>query len=215
MRLMNTLRAGARALRNSDYVTPQLKRQLLQEILASWEFVTKVVLIIMPILAEKGHATYDGAGFVLLGNFGDTPEKRAIKIIEEIPNNVISWFEDDIFSQKMGPLLFDQLNSPNISDIAKHELVLLLISQRPREWDKQVYRYITSIARNSFYLFDIYKALRTQYQYAFASTQTLLSIEHLIKMVAAKHLTGEKSPKEKTLKKVRLDDGAIPDRLVD
>ena len=78
LRLTKTLRAGARALRNSDYVTPQLKRQLLQEILSSWELITKVVLIIMPILAEKGHAIYDGAGFVLLGDFGDTPEKRAL-----------------------------------------------------------------------------------------------------------------------------------------
>lgn len=214
-RMVNTMKAGARALRNSDYASPELKRQLLQEILNCWDLVSKVVLIVLPPLAESGYAQYDGSGFVLAGDFGPTPQKRALKILESIPINVVNWYQDDLFSKKMGPLLFDQLENKEISEISKHELILLLLQQRPREWDKHVHRYIASIAKNSFYLADVYRNLRLQYQFGFASSQTLRDIEHLIKMASVKHLTGAKEPSAKTFKKVKFGEGIIPVREVE
>lgn len=212
VRMVNTMKAGARALRNSDYATPKIKRQLLHEILNCWELVSKVILVILPPLSVEGYAQYDGTAFVLVGNFGTTPEQRAMRILEEIPNNVVNWFQDDLFSKKMGPLLFDQLGNHEISDISRHELILLLLKQRPRDWNKHVQRYIASNSRNSFYLYDVYRILRSEYQYGFASSKTLREIEFLIKMAGAKHLTGDKEPKEKTFKKIKFNDDVIPPR---
>lgn len=213
--MMQTMRAGARALRNSDYVTPEIKRQLLGEILNCWEQISKVLFIVLPILAEKGHAVYDGAGFVLASDFGDTPQQRFIRILCDIPYNIVSWCRDDLFSRKMGPLLIDQLDNKEIGGISKHELILLLIYQRPRGWSKQVQHYIATNKKNSYYLFDVYKHLRSQYQYSFASPQTLRDIEHLIKMAATKHVTGDKEPGIKSINKVmKVNKDLIPPREV-
>lgn len=213
--MMHTMIAGARALRNSDYVSPEIKRQLLVEILNCWEQASKVLFVVLPILAEKGQALFDGAGFVLADNFGDTPQQRFMQILCEIPRNVVSWCQDDLFSRKMGPLLIDQLGNKEIGGIIRHELILLLIQQRPRNWSKQVQHYIATNKQNSYYLFDVYKNLRTQYQYSYASPQTLRDIEFLIKMSATKHVTGDKEPGIKSINKVmKVNKDLIPPREV-
>lgn len=215
VRMIQTMKAGARALRNSDYVSPEIKRQLLREILNCWEQASKVLLVVLPILAEKGYAKFDGTAFILVGDYDKvTPEQRLPVILGSIPNNVVSWCEDDLFSQKMGPLLIDQLRNKQISSISKHELILLLIHQRPRDWVKQVEWYIASIAKNSFYLFDVYRTLRAQYRYSFASPQTLRDVERLIKMTATKHVTGDKKPGVKAINKAKFTEDVIPPREV-
>lgn len=212
--LMQLTRAASRALRNSDYATPVLKRQLLREILVCWEKLTKVVLITAPILAECGSATYDKARFFLIGDFGKDFNERVARICQSIPYNVVNWHQDDLYSQKMGPLLFDQLESKELSEISRHELILLLIYQRPKGWSKYIQKYIGSVARNSFYLYDIFDALRGQYRYGYASEMMLKDIEHLIKMASVKHLTGEKEPGLKAFSKVKFSNNLIPDRVV-
>src|SRR5690606_27841077 len=42
--LMQNIRASSRALRNSDYVKPEAKREMLAEILRSWEQISNVLL---------------------------------------------------------------------------------------------------------------------------------------------------------------------------
>ncbi|MEQ1673854.1 MAG: hypothetical protein ABL865_02280 [Candidatus Nitrotoga sp.] len=211
--MMQTMKAGARALRNSDYVSPEIKRHLLSEILNCWEQASKVLFVVLPILAEKGRALYDGAGFVLTSDFGDTPQERFTRILCEIPYNVVTWCQDDLFSRKMGPLLIDLLSSKEIGEICRHELILLLIYKRPRDWNKQVQRYIVDNKKNSYYLFNVYKNLLMEYQYGFALPQTLRDIEHLIKMSATKHVTGDKEPSIKSINKVMKDNkDLIPPR---
>jgi len=213
--MMQTMKAGARALRNSDYVSPEIKRQLLSEILNCWVQASKVLFVVLPILAEKGHALYDGAGFVLTADFGDTPKERFTRILCEIPYNVVTWCQDDLYSRKMGPLLIDLLGSKEIDEISKHELILLLIYKRPRDWNKLVQRYIADNKKNSYYLFNVYKNLLAEYQYGFASPQTLRDIEHLIKMSATKHVTGDKEPGIKSINKVmQVNKDLIPPREV-
>lgn len=211
--MMQTMRAGARALRNSDYVSPDIKRQLLREILSCWEQVSKVLFVVLPILAEKGRAIYDGAGFVLNGDFGNSPKERFTRILCEIPYNVVVWCQDDLFSRKMGPLLSDQLGNKELGEICKHELILLLIYKRPRDWNKQVQRYIAENKKNSYYLYNVYMNLLNEYQYGFASPQTLRDIEFLIKMSATKHVTGDKEPGIKAINKVmKANKDLIPPR---
>lgn len=208
--LMRLTSAAARALRNSDYARPEAKRQLLGEIMQSWDQLSKIVLITAPMLAQHGYASYDKANFFLVGDFGNDINERMSSICLSIPHNIVAWHQDDLYSQKMGPLLFDQLENPELSNIARHELILFLIGQRPRNWSKHVQDYIVRIARNSFYLFDVCDSLKQQHRYGFASPHTLNEIERLIKMSTAKHLMGKKAPGEKSIAKIKRI--SIPDR---
>jgi hypothetical protein len=210
--MMQVAKAASNALRNSDYVDPDVKRQLLKEILECWQQATKVLLILLPILADSGHANFDGTSFSLSGdNWGDTKKDRFNRILIEIPDNVVRWSKDSLVSQKMGPLLIDQF-SHEPDDLKKHELALVLIKLRPRKWKESIEKYISTITKNSFYLLDVYCRLRSEYQYSYATSATLKEIEYLIKVSAAKHATGDRLPGEKTIKK--LNSGVIPERNV-
>jgi len=214
--LMGVMKASAKALRNSDYAEPAIKQKLLRQILRSWDISSKVLLVLLPVLARDQTAVFDGCAFVLTGNFGDTVEKRFRSTLGVIPFNVVSWCEEDLFSQKMGPLLIDGLAHES-SEISRHELILLLIHQRPRGWKTQVQSYIASVAKNSFYLYDVHMALRGQYRFAYATTQTLKDIAFLIQMAITKHLTGHKHPGVKLIAKTTariINRDVIPPRDV-
>lgn len=207
--MKQTMRAASKALRNSDYVNPDVKRALLEEILMCWEQLTILLLVLTPVLAEKGVAAFDGQTFMLNGDFSTIMEKRLTEILVSIPHNVVMWSQDDLFSQKMGPLLIDVLKNQK-SDLRRHELLRLILTQRPRGWAAQVKGYIASIHKNSFYLWDVFSALRIQYQYSYATDQTLKEIAHLIEMAMTKHVTGHKDPGikliQKTVPKVTMDE---------
>lgn len=200
------IKAGSRALRNSDYASPELKRKLLQIIMRSWEQVAKVLIVISPILALSGTAEFEGTNFSLYGDFGKTPEEIFNTILINVPYNVHSWYQDDLYSRKIGSLIIDQLSYEN-SEMVNHNLHLLIISQRPRDWEIYVEKYIASKSKNSFYLMDINRALQSQYKYSFASYRTLETIRYLIKMTIAKHQFGVKEPSKQHIKK-------IPDSVV-
>ncbi|RDE51647.1 MAG: hypothetical protein DVS81_04500 [Candidatus Accumulibacter meliphilus] len=210
--LMKLISAAARALRNSDYAAPETKRQLLTAIMRSWDQLSKIVLVIAPELAEAGHASYDNAKFFLVGDFGKNRNERLGAILSVIPYNIAAWHQDDLYSPKMGPLLFDQLDSPDLSSIARHELLVLLILQRPRNWSKHVENYIASVAKNAFYLNDVFELLRHEYRYGFALPDTLSEIERLIKMSLVKHLTGQKRPGVKSIAKTSFKKTLLPER---
>lgn len=214
--LMQTVRAASKALRNSDYVAPEHKRAILEEILKCWEQLSIVLLVVTPVLAEKGQALFEGTNFILDGDFGSTMKDRMLSILMEIPRNVVEWSRDDLHSQKMGPLFLDVfVKEP--ADLKKHELALLLIAQKPRGWHDAIHQYISSIDKNSFYLLGIYKALRAQYRFSYVSAKTLSEIKYLIQMSITKHVTGAKDPGikliEKTLPRL-IGDPIIPPREV-
>ncbi|MGK5081320.1 metallophosphoesterase family protein [Janthinobacterium sp. HLX7-2] len=211
--MQSVMSAGARALRNSDYASTDVKKRLLKEIMNCWHQTTRVLFVILPLLAKEGYAAYDGAAFALGDGFGTEPNERLLRILVSIPYNVSCWVQDDLYSRKMGPLLLDQLFGGEIGEIEKHELVLILISYRPKNWDKAIQRYISECGKSSFYLMDTYQALRTQYRIGyFSDAASLSTVEHLIKLAAAKHVTGQKLPNEKSLKNLKGD--FIPDRIV-
>lgn len=214
VRMMQGVSAGARALRNSDYVTPELKRELLSEIMLCWHELSKILFIVLPVLVRERNVLYDGVQIILAGECSGNLRERFFGVLQNIPSTVAFRFADDLYSMKMGPLLFDQLHSGKIDDLSKHELILLIINKRPRDWNKEVSKYIANVQHNSFYLLDIYNSLRTQYSYAFASPQALRDIEYLIKMAAIKHSSGKKSPAAKDIKKARFNIDVIPEREV-
>jgi len=180
--------------------------------LNGWKQITKVLLVLVPLLAKRGHASFDGIFFFLADNFGDTPETRLRSIIMNIPTNIVSWYKDDLFSPKIGPLLIEQFAN-EVDDIKKHELVLLLIKQRPHGWKEPLQKYIEATTKNSFHLNDVMVRLRLQYQYSYAEPRELKDIEYLIKMSAAKHFLGTKKPGIKAIKKI--SDSVLPERYID
>jgi hypothetical protein len=191
--LMQKIKASSRALRNSDYVEPEIKKELLTNILKGWEEISKVLLAMTPVLATKGEAAFEGASFELFGDFGDTFEERVNTIIQANPTNVVGFFKDDLFSAKIGPLLYEQFKNES-NTMIKHQIALLLIFTRPREWKKHIEEYIVNIPKDSFYLYDSVNALRAKYRYDYLTDTELKETSYLIKMGLAKNHFGVKKP---------------------
>jgi hypothetical protein len=186
--LLNVTTVSARALRNSDYADPAIKRTLLNLILQAIETLSKVFIIVSPLLAMEGSISFDSVTIILVGSFGDSPEMRLNQILLSVPNNSIGHFQNDLFSRKMGPLLIDRLNGEN-TDLTRHNLILLLIAQRPH---------------------DVYRALQSQYRYSYASPKALEDIKYLLKMIIVKHTYGVKDPGIKAIGKI--SDKDLPSR---
>jgi hypothetical protein len=199
--LIQKIRASSVALRNSDYVDPDVKRKLLSEIMRAWEQLSKVLIALSPLLASQGFAAFEGAGFMLAGNWGDTFEKRFHKVIQRIPVNAVFMFNDYLYSNKMGPLLYDYFKSEE-NPLRRHELALFIIFERPNGWKAQIEEYISKTHKNSFYLYDLFKALRSQYKYSFASPKEISEMKFLIKMGLAKHQHGITKPGIGAIKKI-------------
>ena len=199
--LIQKIRASSRALRNSDYVDPDTKRGLLTEIIDCWHLVSKILFVLTPILATDGYAAFAGQRFILAGNFGKSKEDRIQTLMLQNPINVVRIFKDDIYSNKIGPLIYDHLK--NESDKLKtHSLMLLTAIERPEDWRKHIESYINSLHKNSFYLFDVFNLLRTCYRFDFASDKELNEISYLTKMGIAKHEFGNRKTQIKDIKKI-------------
>jgi len=159
----------------------------------SWQELSKVLIVLAPVLAAKGVAAYEGATFWLGDGFGDTFTERLPKIIQALPTNVVGFYKDDLASGKIGPLLFDHLES-DTDPLRRHELALLTIFSRPKNWRNHIEGYIASVHKNSFYLADLVMALQVRYRYDFLADGEAKDIEYLIKMGLAKHEFGDKRP---------------------
>lgn len=196
LNLMQKIKASSRALRNSDFVEPEFKRAMLVEIMRGWEQLSKVLLALAPIMAADGRAAFEGAGFELSGDFGSTFEQKLNRIIQVNPTNVVAIFKDDLYSAKLGPLLYENFENET-NPLMKHHLALLIIIGRPNEWKRVIENYIVSLNKNSFYLYDTVNALRTKYRYDYASPDTVREMVYLIKLGLAKHEFGGAKPVEK------------------
>lgn len=199
--LMMKIKASSRALRNSDYSKPELKRKVLSSILSGWEQVSRVLFALTPMLAKKGEAGFEGMNFVLTGKFGDTPTLRFKNILMSNTTNTVGFFKDDLYSEKMGPLLIDRLNEEK-NEINKHSLILLMIFQRPTGWKSIIENYIIDNSKNSFYMYDVVNTMKAQYRFSFADDKTISHLHYLIKMGLAKHEYGDKKPGLTKIKKI-------------
>lgn len=211
MNLMQQIKASSTALRNSDYSNPDLKKRLLVEIYNSWKQLAKVLFALSPIMALKGRASFQGAAFELDGDFGETFEERLNRIVQVLPTNVVGYFQDDLYSPKIGPLFYDCFESEK-NKLLKHHQALLLIFKRPSGWKTQIENYIASINKNSYYLYNTVNALRTKYRYDFATNQELKDIKYLVKLGLAKHHFGGKKPRLNQI--LKIDDDNLPKREI-
>ena len=110
--LKQKISASSRALRNSDYVNPEMKKKLLQEITRGWSIYSKILFVLSPIMAQNNSASFDGLSFILDNTFKDlTLDEKFKQIILVIPYYVVKLFKDDLFSPKSAPLLYEALSS--------------------------------------------------------------------------------------------------------
>ena len=154
--LMRQIAATSKALRNSDFVKASIKKELLDLIIHSWNEVNKLLIVLSPLLADRGNVTFEGASFILdEDDFRiDDSFKKRMAVLLSIPTNVVKFFKDDLFSSKMGPLLIDKAKNENNS-LLKHELMILLIAERPKGWAKVIDDYIVKLDKNSYFLSDV------------------------------------------------------------
>jgi hypothetical protein len=75
--------------------------------------------------------------------------------------------------------------------LTKHQIALLIIYGRPRKWGQIIHNYISSLPKESFFLYDVVVELRTQYLYAFVNETELQEIGYMIKKGLAKHTFGD------------------------
>lgn len=201
--LVQSVRAGSRALRNSDYASPELKKELLETILSCWETITATLLVLAPVLAANGNVVIEGVRFNLTDSFDKyTGPEKTDAIVRTISENIIDWFCDDIYSEKMGKL-FKLSMQENRSSIMQHQTALLLSRKRPSHWKGIIYEYIKKNDKNSYYLGDIEHFLFSILKLSDLQPEEIKEITYLRKAAWAKHETGAKAPGKKLIGKIK------------
>ncbi|OJX35198.1 MAG: hypothetical protein BGO87_09910 [Flavobacteriia bacterium 40-80] len=193
--LMRQITATARALRNSDFVDVNLRKEVLNKITQAWNELNKLLIILHPLLADKGNVAFEGAKFELNEedfNFDDPFQKR-LAVLLAVPTNIVKFFKDDLFSSKMGPLLIDKALTET-NTLLKHEIMLLLIAERPNNWHRTIDDYIVSLDKNSFFLSDVLMTLNFNKNYRATEQSESRQIELLAQKCRAKHIYQKNNP---------------------
>lgn len=216
IQMVQAMRGAARALRNSDHVDPKLKKELLQEVMNCWIRVAQILVLVSPILALHRTATFEGIGFLLDKRFDQkTDKERWQQIMTVVPDNVIMWFQEDIFSKKLGLLLSDYAVRQK-GTLGELFTMLIMAKQRPPGWDREIERFIVTEDKNSYYLSRVYSAIFTQYKTSFTTERTRQQLRRLAAMSVAKHNTGAKHPNtklvERAAKALGLDNVERPNK---
>ena len=199
--LMQAIRGAARVLRNSDHVAPEAKTALLDEVLSSWIRVCQILVILSPVLAVQRKATFEDISFIIADwDEKEEPPDRWAAIMTCILDNVVSWFQDDIFSKKMGALFCNHIKT-HPAELSEVLVLLIMIRQKAPGWARETKRFILREHKNSFYLSRIFAALRTESRIGFFGERTRQELRHLAAMTIAKHKLGVKRPNAKLIRK--------------
>jgi hypothetical protein len=89
------------------------------------------------------------------------------------------------------------------NSLLKHELMLLIATDRPKNWFKNIDNYIISLDKNSFFLSDLLSTLTFNYDYKTTEIEERRSIDLLMKKCRAKHFLNSDNPNKGLLD--RLD----------
>lgn len=204
--LMQQISASSRALRNSDFVNPSVKKRLFNSIMQAWNEVNKLLIILSPILAEKGRVAFEGASFFLdeddFNFYNEIEKKKAVLLA--VPTNVVKFFKDDLYSTKMSTLLFNLANEEK-NKLLRHEIMILIATECPPNWFDIIDKYILSLNKNSFYLADIHIVLKTNLSYKVNIEENRGKTIYLIKKCIAKYKFNEDNPNPKLINKIKID----------
>lgn len=201
--MIQAMKGAARALRNSDHVDPEQKFLLLQAVMRCWVRMCQILAVLSPVLAANRKAQFENMGFYLDESFSDLDDAKKTwqQVMTAVPDNVVSWFQMDLFSKKLAPL-FKKLLAEDSCELSSLLILQLQVTQRPTGWESAVEKFIASSPKNSFYLYKVYGNLRYQFRYGYGSEYSRQQIRTLAATAVAKHSTGNKKPNSKLLAKV-------------
>ncbi len=211
--LMQLTSSASRALRNSGAIKSELKEGLATSIFKSWQEISRVIFLIAPVLAKNGFGGIGGARFELTDNFPTKYSDCLQKIIVMMPFNIMNWYKDDFFSDKL-VMLYKKYLLEFPDPTVRHIIALTICSGRPEKWQESIQEYIGSIAKNSYYLGDLYGNLRMNYSTKLMQQRELKQTENLIKSCWHKHYKGSILPGRGSIAKVS-DDTLPPRNLKD
>jgi len=98
-------------------------------------------------------------------------------------------------------VLFAEYNKSHNGSLGELLILLVMVKQRPPNWEKEVERFIKQEQKNSFYLSRIFSALRCELEYGFWTERHRLELRRLAAMSLAKHDIGIKNPNQKLIEK--------------
>ena len=211
--LMNLAHASSRALRNCHLVEANLLIELRNAIYAAWIELFKVLILLAPALAKTGYGGVGGANFKLEGNFSDEFNECVKQIICSIPLNIVGWYKDDFFSEKRVAMYCDAMKN-EANPIVRHLNARIIVECRPKNWREFANSYIASLGKNTYFLGDIYAALRDCYCIDSMSDDDLRLTRGLILTCFTKHKEGGTLPTLQASNK-NSDSVIFPKRLAD
>jgi predicted MPP superfamily phosphohydrolase len=212
--LQEIIEIASKAMRNSDYIRPELKESLFDAITKAWLAIVRVIYLMAPALARDGVAGYDGFSLQLEESFDNvemSDEEKLITVIACIPLNIVSWYKDDIYSAKLANLMYNKISNP-LNPIAKHLLVGIVISEQPEHWVDIVRKYLTDTDRNSYYFGDTLNMLTSKWQFGVMSDQDASATKRLLLAGYAKHYSGSNRLEYGNIR--NINPKALPDREV-
>ena len=171
----------------------------------AWNEVNKLLIILSPLLAEKGRVAFEGASFFLDEddfNYDNEIEKKKAVLLA-VPTNVVKFFKDDLYSTKMSTLLFNLANEEK-NKLLRHEIMILIATECPPDWFDTIDKYISSLNKNSFYLADIRLILKTNLSYKINIEENRRKTLYLIKKCVAKYGFNQNNPNPKLISKVKI-----------
>ena len=190
--LQEMIGIASKAMRNSDYIKPELKESLFDAITEAWLEIVRVIYLMAPALAKDGVAGYDGFSLQLDDTFNFenvSDDKKLIAVIAAIPWNIVTWYKDDIYSAKLANLMFSKISTP-INNIVRHLLIGVTITEQPDHWGDVVRKYLTDIDRNSYYFGDTLDMLSYKWKFGAMSEQNASHTRQLLLAGVAKLYSG-------------------------
>lgn len=193
--LMMLTKSSGRVLRNSYKISPIKKQKLLDMIMDAWRIIMDSIVLLAPALAYNGYGGIGGARFNLSEEFSKDYKECLFQIILMIPFNIMKWYKDDIFSDKLMPLFLKyQQAQPQEKQMEKHIISLMVARAQPKQWRDFIQNYIACIDKNSYYLGDLADSLKHNYSSTFMSESGYRETLQLYKMCLTKHEIGVKRP---------------------
>lgn len=213
--LQEMIGIASKAMRNSDYIKPELKEQLFDAITQAWLVIIRVIYLMAPALAKDGVAGYDGFSLQLDETFdleNVSNDERLVAVIAAIPWNIVNWYKDDIYSAKLANLIYSKINAPT-NPIARHLLIGISVIEQPERWADVVRKYLADTDRNSFYFGDTLDMLSFKWKFGAMNEQDAGFTKKLLLAGVAKLYSGSNRLELGSANRINPQK-ALPERLV-
>lgn len=203
--LIQSIHIASKTFRNSDYVEKTSKDALLAAILDSWKVFVQILCTIAKPLSIKRGISYGDTYFELLDDEkqDETPDRKLMKIIIAIPRNVMTFYKNDMYSDKNGKTILQAFDKET-DKIKKYLLACVIVMERPVAWESHITQYIAQIGQNSYYLGNLKDIMLFAYNYYEMSSTEQKQLKLMIQRAVLKLETGINNPMPRDLKRVEF-----------